>query len=69
MSTYYYVACLGHQVKTPSIVAVSRVDCPSHLDNEKELLKFLLKHQSCLLKFFSEYDDVSYSYRKDELAD
>lgn len=63
MSTYYFMSCEEHKKRTEKVIAVTRA-AGSHIDHADQLLDFLLKHQSCPLKFFSEYDDERYEYEK-----
>lgn len=65
MSAYYYMACEDHKCKTEDIIVVERL-VGSHIDNQDILLKFLMKHRDCNLRFFSEYDDERYSYTRGE---
>lgn len=65
MSTYNYMACEDHKVKTAKIIAIERV-VGDHIDNPECLLKFLQKHRYCNLRFFSEHDDKRCEYKKEE---
>lgn len=64
MSTYYYMACDDHKVRTKNMIVVSRI-AGSHIDNEEQLREFLLNHCGCHLQCFSEHDDERYSYQKE----
>lgn len=57
MSTYYYMACSDHKKQT-GVIAVTRSHHPEgHLDSQKELMAFLLRHRDCCLLFKSEYHE------------
>lgn len=64
MSTYYYMSCEDHKIRTRDTIAVSRL-AGQHLDSQENLLNFLMKHKDCCLKFFSEHDDERYEYEKE----
>ena len=61
MSTYYYMACDECQKRTKEIIAVVRIS-GQHIDNPESLLKFMLRHQQCNLRFISEYDNSRLDY-------
>lgn len=65
MSTYYYMACDDHKVRTEEIIGVERLS-GSHIDNQEHLINFLMKHRDCCLKFFSEYNDDRLDYKKED---
>lgn len=63
MSTYWFMACENCKHKTKVIIAVQRLQ-GSHIDNAEVLLNFLMEHKEHELRFFSEYDDDRYEYKK-----
>lgn len=65
MSTYYYMACEEHKVRTPEIIAVTRIS-GRNIDSPDHLLEFLLNHRYCNLRFFSEHDEERSSFKKEE---
>lgn len=64
MSTYYYLGCDEHKQRT-RVIAVERMFIP-YANNTKELIPFMLNHENCSLRFFSEYDEDREAYKTED---
>lgn len=62
------MACEQHKVRTDDVIAVSRL-AGTHIDSKESLIKFLMKHRDCNLRFFSEYDEERCAYENDVEAE